>query len=162
MSLSRFALPSPSVESNLPLQLRNRTPPPRRYPTMDTLESSLSHSLFHRFPHSCDYRPMKLSSVSSSSTHGAAAAISPLLVLSCALTPRLYAPPPPGAARCYPRAIRACAMYPSVRAVPSPYPLPASRVPPRHVGVCVGRNQDQDRSFHRGAPCSNLQDVRVR
>lgn len=33
----------------------------------------------------------------------------------------------PGAARCYPRAIRACAIYPSVRrAVPSPHPLPAS------------------------------------
>ncbi|KYN33790.1 hypothetical protein ALC56_11866 [Trachymyrmex septentrionalis] len=47
-----------------------------------------------------------------------------------------YRPPPalpfavPGTARCYPRAIRACAIYPFVRrAVPSPHPLPASRSP---------------------------------
>ncbi|KYN17368.1 hypothetical protein ALC57_10344 [Trachymyrmex cornetzi] len=48
----------------------------------------------------------------------------------------LGSPPPalppavPGTARCYPRAIRACAIYPFVRrAVPSPHPLPASRSP---------------------------------
>lgn len=43
---------------------------------------------------------------------------------------RSLLPAVPGTARCYPRAIRACAIYPFVRrAVPSPHPLPASRSP---------------------------------
>lgn len=59
-SLSRFALPSPSVESNLPLQLRNRSPPLRRCPTRWTRWSlSFSLSLALLVPHSRDYRPMK-------------------------------------------------------------------------------------------------------
>ena len=44
--------------------------------------------------------------------------------------PPALPPAVPGTARCYPRAIRACAIYPFVRrAVPSPHPLPASRSP---------------------------------
>jgi len=42
------------------------------------------------------------------------------------------------AARCYPRAIRACAIYPSVRrAVPSPHPLPASHSPASTSTACA-------------------------
>lgn len=92
VSLSRFALPSPSVESNLPLQLRNRSPPLRRYPTMDTLEPPLPPLFCH--PHSHDYyRPMKPLLYVLLSTHdgtATATATSPLLVL--VLTPRFYAP----------------------------------------------------------------------
>lgn len=161
VSLSRFALPLPSVESNLPLRLRNRSPPLRRYPTMDMLEP-LSSPLFYH-PHSCDYRPMKPLLYVLLSTHGdaatAAAAISPLFVLM--LTPRLSTRPRPSWGCEMLSSSDSCVCYVSVcRAVPSPYPLPASRVPPRHVGVCVGRNQDQDRSFHANALCFNLRQPR--
>lgn len=53
----------------------------------------------------------------------------------------------PWATRCYPRAIRAL-LYIRLP-VSSPHPLPAS-----HLGVCVGRNQGQERSRPSKAPCA--------
>lgn len=148
LSPSRSRPPSPARRPPFPLQHREPNPPLSDIeigslsfsislslaPSDDINDDghagiSLQSSLSYTLPRS--YRPMRS-----------------LLRLRCAVAvPRLTPPslsvahhqriaPPallpaaPGTARCYPRAIRACAIYPFVRrAIPSPHPLPASRSP---------------------------------
>ncbi|KAL0128339.1 hypothetical protein PUN28_003550 [Cardiocondyla obscurior] len=116
--------PSPALLPSLPLSTALLPPPPPSAPS----RSSTTH-------HRPTYRPM--SSPPASSAYG----VPPFCLTShprlylCrsppAYNPPLLLPAVPGTARCYPRAIRACAIvYPFARrTVPSQHPLPASRSP---------------------------------
>lgn len=135
-------LPSPISRSgflsfHLSLSLSLFLSPLRRCNDDGHAGISLHSSLSYALPRS--YRPMR--SLPCILRLRCAAALSdvrltPLGVSHCRPPPTRSPPPPallpavPGTARCYPRAIRACAIYPFVRrAVPSPHPLPASRSP---------------------------------
>lgn len=98
---------------SLPCILRLRYPPPPRV----FLSNPFPHHLLHCFSSSSLFPPY--------------------------LIARTVAGPPRDVI--LERFMRACAIhtyYPSVRAMPSPHPLPASRSASRRR-VCVGRNQDQ-------------------